>query len=128
MCVCAYLKRFFKKDFAIEQICTPLITWADATEMFEMGVLTHKSYVEQAGHLMGVADHYIEEATKEKPLMRKREMEMKQLELAEKQFTLSKDTAKKQQELAEDQFSLAKEQAHNEEAAPTAAKKKKSDK
>jgi hypothetical protein len=96
--------------------------------MFEMGVLTHKSYVEQAGHLMGVADHYIEEATKEKPLMRKREMEMKQLELAEKQFTLSKDTAKKQQELAEDQFSLAKEQAHNEEVAPTAAKKKKSDK
>lgn len=82
---------------------------------------------------MGIPAHYLEETANEKPLMRKREMEMKQLELSEKQFSLSKDTAKKQHELAEDQFSLAKEQAKNQETAaassePSKSKKRKTDK
>lgn len=77
---------------------------------------------------MGIPEEYLETEMK-KPLMRKREMEMKQVELAEKQFTLSKDTAKQQQSLAEEQFALTKEQAEQEAAAAAApAKKKKADK
>lgn len=81
-------------------------------------------------HIMGIPDEYLETEMK-KPLMRKREMEMKQVELAEKQFTLSKDTAKQQQSLAEDQFQLTKEQVRQEAAqadAGGASKKKKTDK
>lgn len=98
------------------------------TEMWEMAVLSNKGYVQQTAHIMGIPEEYLETEMK-KPLMRKREMEMKQVELAEKQFTLSKDTAKQQQSLAEEQFALTKEQAEQEAAAAAApAKKKKADK
>lgn len=100
------------------------------TEMWEMAVLSNKGYIQQTAHIMGIPEEYLETEMK-KPLMRKREMEMKQVELAEKQFSLSKDTAKQQQSLAEEQFALTKEQAEQEAAAaaaPAPAKKKKADK
>lgn len=110
------------KGFTIMQKCTPLVTQEQVTALWEMGVLSHKGYTEQTAHLLGIPEMYLENGGEGKPLLRKRELEMKQLDLAEKQFKLSQQTAQKQQTLAEKQFSLAEEQqAHQQEQDEVAA-------
>lgn len=98
------------KGFVVEQKCTPLTTYEELTQMWEMGVLSHQGFVEQAAHLAGIPDHYLEKEPK-KTMMRKREMEMLQADLAKKQFDLSKQTAGQQHELAEKQHKLAEKTA-----------------
>jgi hypothetical protein len=118
-------KRFFifEKGFVVEQKCTPLTTYEELTQMWEMGVLSHQGFVEQAAHLAGIPDHYLEKEPK-KTMMRKREMEMQQTDLAKKQFDLAKQTAGQQHELAEKQHALAEKTAASDDKAKPPKKKK----